>query len=493
MPAPHPTRSIRRGNHADCRSKALRPRAAAPLWLGLVLLTVACGTEAATPPEDAEQRPSAPGSSDKTQVEGEAAARGDCTFDVSYELSPKISTVGVVTWATDFEPESAHIEFGLAGEKRTFVAPVDLQEPKWRTLLLGMKPERTYAFRIVAQRADGECSSPEYELTTGAVPASVPRIETQAFGTTPSERGFVITSAGVSGAALGPDAPGVPVFIFDADGDIVWYWEDTPPETGRALLDWDGRAMWMIAVNVTGGTGRVSRVSMDGLDFERDVAGLEHGHHDLAALPDGAVAVIAYRGKCSGVVERAPDGETRWVVRDVSTLYEPGGSVFGAAQECHPNSILYHPSDDSYTLSDRNANAFVKFTRDGKLLWQLGGKDPLGNHFQASWSVNHGHQLLDNGHFLLFSNGTGASSKVLELALDESTWQATTVWEYQNALGSFALGDVQRLSRGNTLITYSNAGVIFEVGPEGESVKEFTSDSFGYAMHRKSLYGPPPK
>jgi hypothetical protein len=479
-------------------SSPRRPRALVAFIAEVALATIAavttgCATGGAE--SDADSSENVPDPSDETNVDGTAAASGDCTFDVDYELSPKISTVGIVTWSTNFEPTSARIEFGLSESHLGLTAPVDLEAPQWRTLLLGMKAARTYEFRIVAANDDAECVSPAFELTTGAVPNSVPPIESQAFGTTPSERGFVITSAGVGNGGIGGAAEeeSTPMFIFDNDGDIVWYWEETPPGTGRALMDWEGQNMWMIAVNVTGGGGRVARVSMDGLDFDANVAGLREGHHDLAALPGGVMTAIAYMDDCSGLIERSPDGKRKVIVRDVSTLYQPGGSVFGAERECHPNSVLYHPEDDTYTLSDRNSNTFVKFTRDGTLLWQLGGSNPLGNHFEGTWSVNHGHHVLENGNFLFFSNGTGAASTVFEYRLDEATWQATKVWEYNNGLGSFALGDVQRLPGGNTLITYSNAGVLFEVTPEGESVKEFVTDSLGYAMHRKSLYGPPPK
>lgn len=487
LPSPSALQHLQRD---DTRSRRV------PTWVtGVLLITaVGCGGDGA---DSNETRNEAPPPTGKTDVDGTSAARGDCTFDVSYQLSPEIATVGIVDWSTDMDLRRARVEFGLKDQALSLSAPVQVESDQegFRTLLLGMKGSSTYSFRIVAEGEQDECVSRKFELTTGPIPNAVPRIDTQAFGTTPSEPGFVITSSGLGSIGIGsmPDEVGSPIFIFDNDGDIVWYWLQAPASTGRALMDWEGQNMWMMSVNVGGGMGRVDRVSMDGLDFERDVAGLEEGHHDFTVLPGGIVAAIAHVGDCSGILERHPDGRIDMVVENVSTLYEPGGSVFGGARECHPNSILYHPADDTYTLSDRNSNTFVKFARDGTLIWQLGGGDPIGNHFRASWSVNHGHQVLENGNFLLFSNGTGSSSTVLEFELDESTWTATEVWRYNNGLGSFTLGDVQRLPGGNTLITYSNAGVIFEVDEAGDSVKEFVTDSLGYAMHRPSLYGPPPK
>ena len=51
---------------------------------------------------------------------------------------------------TKWEREGARIEFGSEGGCFAS-APVDLVEPAYRTLLLGMKAEHNYLFRIVAK------------------------------------------------------------------------------------------------------------------------------------------------------------------------------------------------------------------------------------------------------------------------------------------------------------------------------------------------------
>ena len=180
-----------------------------------------------------------------------------------------------------------------------------------------------------------------------------------------------------------------------------------------------------------------------------------------------------------------PDGSLRTVVESVDT------SLYTCMQsECHGNSISYNATTDTYVLSDRYPNLYVNFDRDGKLNWQAGGataKAPV--HYQGSWSVNHGHHMLDNGNLLIFNNGQGTSSPAIELELNGSS--ANEVWRFVDD-GSTVLGDVQRLSNGNTLITYSNRGRIVEVN--GNSiVREYLTGSLGYAIFRTSLYGPPPK
>ena len=55
------------------------------------------------------------------------------------------------------------------------------------------------------------------------------------------------------------------------------------------------------------------------------------------------------------------------------------------------------------------------------------------------------------------------------------------------------LGDVQRLPNGNTLVTYSTKGLIQELDSSWNIVQTLksSSNSYGYADWRETLYGPP--
>jgi len=58
------------------------------------------------------------------------------------------------------------------------------------------------------------------------------------------------------------------------------------------------------------------------------------------------------------------------------------------------------------------------------------------------------------------------------------------------------MGDTQRLPNGNTVIAYSNKGVLHEVSADGTLLEEWTwplGASFGYIEKRATLYGPPPR
>jgi hypothetical protein len=56
------------------------------------------------------------------------------------------------------------------------------------------------------------------------------------------------------------------------------------------------------------------------------------------------------------------------------------------------------------------------------------------------------------------------------------------------------LGDAKRLPNDNTLVTYSNNGIIHEVNESGDLQQaiRFANTQIGYTIRRQSLYGPPP-
>jgi len=83
----------------------------------------------------------------------------------------------------------------------------------------------------------------------------------------------------------------------------------------------------------------------------------------------------------------------------------------------------------------------------------------------------HAPRMLANGHILLFDNGRYRGwSRVLELdPLDNRV-----LWEFrQEGFFTLSQGYVQRLENGNTLITESERGRVFEITAEGEVVWEF--------------------
>jgi len=413
-------------------------------------------------------------------------------------VSAAIPTVGVVEWslggggtAAAEPPTSAKIVYTLKNaapsvQNRGGEAPVPLAKPHYRTLLLGLKQGRDYTFHIEATRAGATCASAEYALPTTGAFADSPEVTVDVAQPGARQPGFIVTSSGVTS----PDA----AFILDADGDVVWYFGG-PINTTRALLDYEGENMWMIALNLVNEGGQMRYVSLDGARRDDDVAGLENAHHDFTVMPGGKVAALVWRGTTvdpeSDVVVRSPDGA-------VTTAFTVGRNLY-LADSFHANAIHYLPSDGGFTIADRNPNVFVKVGATGALDWQVGGScagAPAGPRCAArDWQVVHGHHLLDGGTFLAFNNGPiDAPGHVFEFALSTApgAFGATVVKDSAGTAASNNLGDVQRLPGGHTLVTYATDGKIVELDPAWNVVQTFRVN-VGYASWRPTLYGPPPR
>ena len=105
--------------------------------------------------------------------------------------------------------------------------------------------------------------------------------------------------------------------------------------------------------------------------------------------------------------------------------------------------------------------------------------DPQRKEVVWSWGEGeldrpHHPQLLENGNLLLLDNGMHRGrSRVLEIDPSERR----IVWKYEGdpppSFFTRIMGSAQRLENGNTLITESQKGRIFEVTSEGEIVWEW--------------------
>ena len=414
---------------------------------------------------------------------GNAGSTGStsCTITPTSSFSTAIPTVAIVSWTTTLSNlTKAEIDFGPASGGTTLVAPVDLTQTSYRTLLLGMKPSTSYAYKIVATNASGSCTSSSYTIMTGALPSSAPKVTATIMNAAAHDKGFIVTSTGLTGNTT---------FIIDPDGTVVWS-ATGPSMPSRSHMSWDGTHMYMMALNVTNtNSGNIQSVAMDGTG-NTALAGVTTSHHDLTAIPGGFATMLWNKSgtdaPCS-LVERADaTGTFTTVVADMSTVY--------TSTTFHSNAVHYYPSDNTYTVGDRNPSLYVKLSRTGSLIWQFGGSNPKdqSKFFTGvpTWSVNHGHQLLADGTFLFFNN-TPNEAWVYKLNTTNMTASKTLTYTASGAT-SMVLGDVQQLPNGNYLVTFSTSGQIHEISPTGALVAKFTASSFGYSEFRESLYGQPP-
>jgi hypothetical protein len=432
---------------------------------------------------------------------------GGCTFSGTFSASPKISTVGIVTFTTMLaDPTEAHIDFGL-DTSYGMTAPVDLTAASYRTLLLGMKPSRTYHFRLSATDGTSSCVSDDFTIVTGSAPNGMQNPTITTYDAGALYGGFLVTGQ-YSQDFTGGTSAGAPAFILDKDGTYVWWYTVVGSDATGVTMSYDGNYMWINSVNTPSHAARVHRVSMDGLIDEDHSSEFVGQSHQLTVLPDETVAFYAYgTNGCDDIKLHAPDGT-------VTTLVN-AQTAHGGTDACHVNAIFYSPMDDTLIFGDLDNNCLTKITRTGATVWVLNGGVATG---PSSWFTGdvwkggeHGFHILGLDDFVIFNNnalvpagsdvkwgavaGDGTGSWALEMKLDLTAMTATQIWSYQApGLDDTVLGDVQRLPNGNTMVDLSTKGTIEEVDANDNLLQEIqTATNFGYMQKRATLYGPPPR
>ena len=401
-------------------------------------------------------------------------ATGTATFNVQVTLASAMNsaapgTIGIVTWTVNVASlTEAHIDFGL-DTTYGVTAPVDLTLTDHRTLLLGMKPAKTYHFRVVARDAATTYNSNDYTVMTGPATTTVSISRFQVMNATARKPGFIITSYW---SGTGSAVP----FILDRDGEIVW-WGRSGPAGGiaRARMSADGKNMWMTSASNTGNP--IQRLSMDTLDAQTYSNAV--GSHDLTPVTGATMAFLEYgESDCNSIYEIDPSGTKKEIFESTGVVPSSG---------CHGNALRYSQKEDQYTFSDVMSDVYV-LNRAGQLQWKLSQKVTNGN---MAWGrIQHGHQLLDNSIIILANAGGGSMmSAMIEYSLAGQEMRRWAPGDY-----TANLGDVQRLPGGNTLVTFSNASVIKEIDGQNNVLVQINGASgtrFGYALWQETLYGPP--
>lgn len=398
-------------------------------------------------------------------------------FTIQVQLASELddaapTTVGIVTWSVDVPITSARIDFGI-DTNYDMTAPVDLGLDGYRTLLLGMKPETTYHFRVIASDGTTNYGSDDQTVTTGSKPSFDPLTSFMVPNPAAVPQGFFVTAfARGSNTSI--------AFIFDTDGELVWWYDFGATGGGmsgitRARMSADGQSMWAVRESLQGAP--LQRVTMDGLTEQTyDVV----ASHDITPVTGETMAYLEYgEADCDSIFEIDNAGNTHEVFESTNVTGTPG-----SIQSCHSNAVRYSMKEDVYTFSDLTKEIAI-VNRDGSVAWKLTEKVSGGN---SSWGgAQHGHQLTDSSILIFANNGASNGSAAIEYGLDGSL-----IKQFNSAGRATNFGDVQRLSNGNTIITYSTDGLIQEVDASDTVVLQAEAGSgFGYVSFRDSLYGLP--
>ena len=159
------------------------------------------------------------------------------------------------------------------------------------------------------------------------------------------------------------------------------------------------------------------------------------------------------------------------------------------ALDLHTNSIELMDRDVPYLgekgdilISIRNLDLVMIIEKEDKrVVWKWGPGQIENQHHPT---------LLKNNNILIFDNGTFRGySCVIEL----NPVSKEVVWEYRSKpeekFFSAGMGASQRLPNGNTLITESDRGHVFEVTPDGNIVWDFYNfDISPDGEERRTIY-----
>jgi len=239
--------------------------------------------------------------------------------------------------------------------------------------------------------------------------------------------------------------------------------------------------------------------------------------HDLRLLPNGHALLMAYDGEDVDMSEEVEGGDSQAEVVGciIQELDENKNVVFEWRSWDHFNitdathedlqgdfidyvhgNALEVDDDGNILLSSRHMDEITKIDRQtGDIIWRWGGKNNQFNFLGDTLMFSHQHGIRHIGgdHYVLFDNGNFHNppySRAVEYVLNQQSLTARKVWEYRNTPDTFgsAMGYVQRLDDGNTLITWGTGKPnVIEVDPNGQNVMELSlpANVYTYRAYRQ--------
>ena len=294
--------------------------------------------------------------------------------------------------------------------------------------------------------------------------------------------------------------------LMDMKGNVLHEWRKDFEDVWPKLIDLGGRPehneYWQHAEVLNNGDvlAVFAQFGLIKLDKNSNLLWAYKGrcHHDLFVAENGNVYVLTRKEKKKVNLRLESQSVRPRIFDDFITILNPEGKELRSISivDCFLNSVyaslLEHVKVGAVDILHTNTMRLI----DGKLvdthpmfkkghllmsmreIHTIAVVDPVQEKvtwaLTGMWKYQHEPRLLENGNLLLFDNrGNNGKSKILEF--DPLTQEV--VWSYQGEPAeefySKIAGKCERLPNGNTLITESTNGRVFEVTSEGKIVWEF--------------------
>jgi len=228
---------------------------------------------------------------------------------------------------------------------------------------------------------------------------------------------------------------------------------------------------------------------------------LKQVHHGFDIAPDGRIAAMVTQERNEArtgyewltgpfqddfIVILSPEGEELQVISVLDAIRDSDWSALLMYADSRPpkgdllhlNSVRFLSATQAASLPDADEGDLLISLRNLSVVAVLDVDErTIKWAVRGPWYMQHDPQILDNGNLLVFDNRgdmlRGGASRVLEV--DPHT--LAIEWRYPNGVDdpfyTLICGSVERLKNGNTLISESNNGRIFEVTPQGEIVWDY--------------------
>lgn len=465
------------------RSLARWPRLEGPL-LGLAIaLLLGCETGAAPSSLPGERPMPDGGHRDAHVVDSEAvpgldAACGDSSSvgvdsavsisNLAIEANPNNALSCYVSWTTDV-PSSSIVDFGI-DPTLSFRISDDALVTEHRVLVIGMRSETLYRLRASSAAADRPTGVADcLNHTTGELPGVIAAASVPVHDASSASPGWTLTNLHHEGASA--------AVAYDMEGEPVWYYvvpaTDTP-NLDVSLVD-EGRRILIGLTDVS----EAVEVDLAGdvvwTGPARDPSRRAHHHYQKLPTGDYLTLLKAVQGEVTGDIIEILAGDHTPVWRWDAFDHLPVGS----GDWTHANHVVADLDAGWTYFNSRSLSALFKIDMsDGEVIWRFG----QGGDFTADptspfpWvEYQHSPQIVGEGHVLFYDNGTlRGFTRLVEYALDSTAMTSTIVWEFPGDATDLAAyytggwhtgsrGDVQRLANGNTLVSSTADGFLFEV------------------------------